>query len=120
MEVEILDQRDNPLLHRREVKFVVRHEDGGTPRKSEVLRKLAVILDVDKEVVLIDRMEPEFGKRETRGYAKVYKSVEHLEDIEPEYMIERHKRVLEELESESGESEEPSEESESEESEEGE
>ncbi|WP_457619735.1 30S ribosomal protein S24e [Methanopyrus sp.] len=107
-------------MHRREVKFVVRHEDGGTPRKSEVLRKLAVILDVDKEVVLIDRMEPEFGKRETRGYAKVYKSVEHLEDIEPEYMIERHKRVLEELESESGESEEPSEESESEESEEGE
>ncbi|WP_457615034.1 30S ribosomal protein S24e [Methanopyrus sp.] len=114
MEVEILDQRDNPLLYRKEVKFVVRHEDGGTPRKSEILRKLAVILDVDKEVILIDRMESEFGKRETRGYAKIYKSVEHLEDIEPEYMIERHKKLLEELESESEESEE----SESEDSEE--
>ncbi len=115
MEIEIVEERDNPLLFRKEVHFVVRHEDGGTPRRSEVLRKLAAMLDVDKEVVLIHRMESEFGKRETRGYAKVYRSYEDLEDIEPDHLIERHKRTLEELEEES---EEEGEEEESEEKEE--
>ncbi len=106
MEIEIVEERDNPLLFRKEIKFVVRHEDGGTPRRSEVLKKLAAMLDVDKEVVLIHKMESEFGKRETRGYAKVYRSYEDLKDIEPDYLIERHKRTLEEIEEESEEKEE--------------
>ncbi len=110
MEIEIVEERDNPLLFRKEIKFVVRHEDGGTPRRSEVLKKLAAMLDVDKEVVLIHKMESEFGKRETRGYAKVYRSYEDLKDIEPDYLIERHKRTLEEIEEESEESEEKEEE----------
>jgi len=110
VEIEIVEERDNPLLFRKEIKFVVRHEDGGTPRRSEVLKKLAAMLDVDKEVVLIHKMESEFGKRETRGYAKVYRSYEDLKDIEPDYLIERHKRTLEEIEEESEESEEKEEE----------
>ncbi len=100
MEVEVIEETENPLLYRIEVKFVIRHEDSGTPTRAEVLKKLAAVLDVDKEVLLLDRMESEFGKRETVGYAKVYESVEKLEEIEPEHKIERHRHVLEQIEEE--------------------
>jgi len=105
LEVEVIEETENPLLYRTEIKFVVRHEDGGTPTRAEVLKKLAAVLDVDKEVLLLDRMESEFGKRETVGYAKVYESVEKLEEIEPEHKVERHRRVLEQIEEEKKEEE---------------
>jgi len=79
MEIEIISRRENPLLERMEVRFKIVHEKSGTPKRDEVRAKLAEMLSVNKEMLVIDHLEPRFGVNETLGYAKVYKSKEALE-----------------------------------------
>ena len=48
-----------------------------------------------KEVVVHD-LDTKFGMRKTIGYAKVYESPEHAQDVEQDYMLERNKITAEE------------------------
>jgi len=87
--VEIENKVENPLLERTEIYFSVDHEGGPTPRREEVKAQLASILKVEKDTVIIDSIKTEFGKQVSRGYAKVYKSVETAKRIENDYQLVR-------------------------------
>jgi len=90
MEVTILDQDENPLLHRTDVEFELTHEDATPPRLS-VRDSLAAKLDKDAEEVVVHELDTKFGMRRTVGYAKVYDSPEDAREIEQDYMLERNK-----------------------------
>ncbi|MFB6267999.1 MAG: 30S ribosomal protein S24e [Halodesulfurarchaeum sp.] len=90
MDIEILEQEDNPLLHRTDVTFQVVHEDA-TPSRLSVRDSLAAALDRDAEEVVVHELDTKFGMRKTIGYAKVYESAEDAAEIEQEYMLERNK-----------------------------
>lgn len=89
MKVEIERKVENPLLERTEIHFTVDHEGGPTPKREEVKAQLASILNVEKDTVIIDSIKTEFGKQVSRGYAKVYRSVEIAKKIENEYQLVR-------------------------------
>ena len=95
MEIEILEDRKNDLLSRREIKFRIA-TDGATPSRKEVRKKLLALLDTKDDLLVLDRMETIFGKREVLGYAKVYESPEKVKEIELEHIIERNIRDMEE------------------------
>ena len=59
MEIKVIDEKNNPLLKRREIVFNV------------------------------DGLKTEFGKRETQGYAKIYETAERAEQVERAHIIER-------------------------------
>jgi len=90
MEVEILSQEQNPMLHRTEVRFQIIHDEA-TPSRLSVRDSLAAKLDKNADEVVVHEMNTKFGMRKTVGYAKVYDSSEHARDIEQEYMLERNK-----------------------------
>ena len=90
MDIEILDQEDNPLLHRTDVTFEVVHDEA-TPSRLSVRDSLAAALDRDSEEVVIHELDTKFGMRKTVGYAKVYESAEDAAEIEQEHMLERNK-----------------------------
>lgn len=90
MEVEILSQEQNPMLHRTEVRFQIVHDEA-TPSRLSVRDSLAAKLDKNADEVVVHEMNTKFGMRKTVGYAKVYDSSEHARDIEQEYMLERNK-----------------------------
>lgn len=90
MEIEILDQEENPLLHRTEVSFEIVHEDA-TPSRLSVRDSLAAKLDKDSDEVVVQSLDTKFGMRRTIGTAKVYESSDDAMDIEQEYMLERNK-----------------------------
>ncbi len=90
MEVVVESERQNPLLKRREVHFILKYGDEGkTPPRSDVRQKIAGLFSVEVERVVIDYIKPEFGKTEAKCYAKIYDSVNDLQSIEREHIIRR-------------------------------
>jgi small subunit ribosomal protein S24e len=91
MEIEIITKKENPLLGRLEVSFKVTHPKEVTPKRKEVRDEIAALLKVQKDKVVIDHMNSDFGKPETQGYAKVYKSKDEALQIETKAVLKRNK-----------------------------
>ena len=91
MEIEIIAKKENELLDRTEVQFKAVHPKEGTPQREAVREKIAAMLKATKERVIVDAMDSEFGKTETIGYAKVYKTKDSAMKFEREPTLVRNK-----------------------------
>jgi small subunit ribosomal protein S24e len=91
MEVEIVSKEENQLLERTEITFKATHMKEGTPQRDTIREKIASLLKVPKERVVVDSMKSDFGRMETSGYAKVYKSKEAAMKFEREHILIRNK-----------------------------
>lgn len=91
MEIEIIRKHDNPLLERTEIEFKVKHAGETTPSRDSVKESLKEILKIGKETLVIDSFGGEFGKGETKGYAKVYKSLDKAKYVEDKHVLIRNK-----------------------------
>ncbi|MBN1281090.1 MAG: 30S ribosomal protein S24e [Candidatus Thermoplasmatota archaeon] len=108
MEIEIQSKTDNLLLGRIEVRFVIRHEGEGTPKRELVRTELAEKLNAKKENIMVSFMHSHFGARTTVGYAKIYGSVEAAKAGEVDYVLKRNglgtkKKAKKEAKKEGGE-----------------
>ena len=90
MELEITQNNDNPLLHRKELQVVIKHDEKATPKRKEVIRGLSEELKAKKDLIIIDHLKNKYGKSETHGYAKVYSNTDALKRIETKPSIARH------------------------------
>ncbi|MFQ6120083.1 MAG: 30S ribosomal protein S24e [Methanosarcinales archaeon] len=88
MEIEIIEEKTNPLLNRQEITFKIEHKDA-TPSRNYVKKKLVALLNSKPELVIIEKLSSQFGKKETLGYAKIYESRKRAEQIEREYILKR-------------------------------
>jgi small subunit ribosomal protein S24e len=94
MEIEIIEEDANPMLHRTDVRFQVTHDDA-TPSRLSVRDSLAAKLNKDSAEVVVHELDTKFGMRTTVGYAKVYESPAYARDVEQDYMLERNKIAVE-------------------------
>lgn len=90
MDIDIIEEDENPMLHRTDVRFEVTHEDA-SPSRLSVRDSLAAKLNKDAGEVVVHALDTKYGMRKTLGYAKVYESVDAAADVEQEYMLERNK-----------------------------
>lgn len=90
MEVEIIDEDENPMLHRTDVRFELTHDDA-TPSRLSVRDSLAAKLNKDASEVVVRKLDTKYGMRKTVGYAKVYDDAEHAKSVEQDYALERNK-----------------------------
>ncbi|MCU0861548.1 MAG: 30S ribosomal protein S24e [Methanomassiliicoccales archaeon] len=90
MKVQIESKKENPLLERTEVRFSAEHAGEPTPARDAVRTAIAGAVGSTKEKVVIDKMETEYGKGLSMGYAKVYSSEEALRKTESRSMLVRH------------------------------
>lgn len=89
MKIEIESKKPNALMDRTEVSFMADHHGEGSPKRADVKAKLAEMLAVNKDKVVIDHMESEFGMGVSKGYAKVYGSTESAKKFEKNYLLAR-------------------------------
>ncbi|MFB6111606.1 MAG: 30S ribosomal protein S24e [Halobacteriaceae archaeon] len=94
MDIEILEEEPNSLLHRTDVRFRVSHDDA-TPDRLQIRDSLAAQLDRDSDEVVVRELETKFGMRKTVGHAKVYDTPADAAEIEQEYMLNRNKIAAE-------------------------
>jgi small subunit ribosomal protein S24e len=90
MEIDVISEDENPMLHRTDVRFEVTHEDA-SPSRLSVRDSLAAKLNKDAGEVVVHALDTKYGMRKTLGYAKVYESVDAAADVEQEYMLKRNK-----------------------------
>ncbi len=58
------------------------------------------MLDADKDLLVVDKIDQGFGEPRATGYAKIYESPEKLAEIEPEHIIKKNTEASEEEEEE--------------------
>jgi len=95
MDIEIIEEEENPMLHRTDVRFEVTHEEA-TPSRLSVRDSLAAMLNKDAGEVVVHALDTKYGMRKTVGYAKVYDDPEFAREVEQEHMLERNKITVEE------------------------
>ncbi|VVB63197.1 30S ribosomal protein S24e [uncultured archaeon] len=88
MDIKIIEEKNNPLLNRREVVFKVDHESA-TPSRKSIVDRIAATMNSKEGLVIIDNLKTEFGKRETIGYAKIYETEERAKQVERPHITER-------------------------------
>ncbi len=88
MEIEILEEKENPLLRRVELKVRVSH-NGATPRRAEVREKIIALKDASHDRVVLHRLHSRFGARESIAYVKIYESREAMLSVEQEHILRK-------------------------------
>jgi small subunit ribosomal protein S24e len=105
MDIEVISEEENPMLHRTDVTFEITHDEA-TPSRLSVRDSLAAKLNKDAEEVVIREMGTKFGMRTTVGYAKVYENPGFARDVEQDHMLERNKITADEADDAAEEGEE--------------
>jgi len=88
LDIQVIEEKNNPNLNRREIVFKVIHDES-TPSRKSVVERLAATMNSKSNLVFVDSLKTEFGKRETIGYAKIYETAERAKQVERVHIIER-------------------------------
>ncbi len=89
MEIKTIEETENPLMDRKEIRFEVEHKNSPTPSRAEVLNELASKLGISEDSVVIDKVATLHGRQTASGIARVYESEEVLERLESGHLVER-------------------------------
>ncbi|HLB69914.1 MAG: 30S ribosomal protein S24e [Candidatus Methanoperedens sp.] len=87
MELQIIEDKTNPQLKRREVSLKIQNR--GTPSRIDVKNKLAALANSRPELIVIEKLTTEFGKQETLGTASIYEKEERLKQLAHKHLITR-------------------------------
>lgn len=100
MEIDIIAKTENSVLDRTEIDFECVYQGEATPKILEVKSKLVAILDANKNLLIVDNIQPSYGEGKAKGYAKIYNSEDSLNKIETKHIIAKNQEVVEEVEEE--------------------
>ena len=87
MEIQIINDRTNPILNRREISLKVKEK--ATPSRIEVKGKLAALLNSKPELIVIEHLNTIYGKQELVGTAFIYQSEERLKQLAHKHLVDR-------------------------------
>jgi ribosomal protein S24E len=83
MNLKITEQRDNPLLQRKEIKAQLSYE-AATPSTKDLHSQLAAGLKVKPELLVVKHIYPGFGTKQADVLVYQYESKEQLLKVEGE------------------------------------
>lgn len=87
MEIEFIEEKENKLFNRKELKFYVDYDGEATPKILDIKSKLVALLNTKKELLVVDNVQPHYGEPKALGYAKVYETVDDLKYIETNHVL---------------------------------
>jgi small subunit ribosomal protein S24e len=90
MKIEILQEKENKPLARREIDFRVEHIGETTPSRADVKGKIVAQFDADAELVVIRSLDTKFGAGMTEGSARIYADSEQMKRVELNHIVKRH------------------------------
>jgi small subunit ribosomal protein S24e len=96
MKIELLSEKESPLLNRKEIKFKLTF-DSGVPTVQEIRRAIISKLKSDEKLTILNGICTKFGTHTAEGYVKVYKDEKSMK-VEPEFRIKKNFEVKEKKE----------------------
>jgi small subunit ribosomal protein S24e len=82
MEIVIQEEKYNPLLKRKELKLLARHENEATPSKETIKKFLKEKFSVDDSQIEIDFILSKVGLAESFIKAKIYDEKREVKKVE--------------------------------------
>lgn len=86
MMLKIVHEKENVLLHRKEVEATVTF-DKATPSNADVAKELAAKSGATEDVVVMKKIDGGFGNHTAKVKAYVYASAEHKAKVEPKKKV---------------------------------
>ncbi len=90
MKIEILSERENKPLARKEVDFRVDHTGASTPSRADIRTKIVAQFDANSSAVIIKSLDTKFGAGITEGTARIYSDEDQMKRIELDHIVKRH------------------------------
>ena len=87
MEIQIIKEKTNPLLKRREISVAVKNKTTAT--RIELKNKLAALLNSKPELIVIEHLDTIYGKQEMIGTVCLYQTEERLKQLAHKHLIAR-------------------------------
>jgi small subunit ribosomal protein S24e len=82
-EIEILEEKKNPLIDRVELNVKINHFGNGTPNRMDIKKKIAALKSSDENLTIIKKIMTYFGSTEDIGIIYIYDNKNELELFEP-------------------------------------
>lgn len=86
---EIVEEKRNDLIGRRELKLRLDHTGQPTPKRTELRSKIAELLGVSVERIVIKSVESSYGAGISVVEVNIYDTPERLKRFESEYILKR-------------------------------
>ncbi len=97
LNIEITEEKKNPLVDRLELTFRVDHFGAGTPNRLEVKKKIAAMQGSDEKLAILIKLGTRFGNSSTQGVAYIYENSKDLQFFAPFHIqvrnLEKDKRT---------------------------
>ncbi|MBD3202700.1 hypothetical protein GF327_00265 [Candidatus Woesearchaeota archaeon] len=90
MNLEIIKQKDLPLLSRKRVSLWY-NEEGKTPGRDQLIAEIVKKFKTKKDLVIIKHIYPQFGTSKAKIIAHIYKDRKKLEFFEHSSLVGKHK-----------------------------
>ena len=90
MKLDILKERETPLLSRKRVTAMAEHS-GVTPSRNDLRAAFAKKYDTTPELTIIKHIYPRFGATKAKVIAHIYSDEKDKKLVENEYMLKKHK-----------------------------
>lgn len=94
MDIEIVKQKETPLLSRKRVTAKITAE-AATPSRLKIRDELAKKLKVDPSLVIIKHLYSQFGDKTVKIIANLYEKRELLEKFEHKKLVAKHQEKQE-------------------------
>jgi small subunit ribosomal protein S24e len=88
MEIQILEEKNNPLLERKEIQLRI-IQDAGSPKIADLRKKIAAQLSLNESLFVVQNVYAEYGMNESHCLLKVYASNEQLEAVEADHVLRK-------------------------------
>jgi len=72
MRFDILEEKENLLLKRKELVLALDYEGGSTPKKEDLMQSLAEKLGIEKDFVDVSKIISETGIPKGKAFVKVW------------------------------------------------
>ncbi|MBI1972263.1 MAG: hypothetical protein HYS53_03090 [Candidatus Aenigmarchaeota archaeon] len=95
MEMEVISEKANPVLKRREIVVKIK-VTGATPSRKDVVAGVASHFGVEEKMILVDQIITEFGLSDARARVKIYDDPQFIPKKRLEIVKARSKSAKEE------------------------
>ena len=93
MEITITEEKENPLIGRKEIQAVLTHLGDVTPTREAVRSKIAAQLNADLDRVVVQSINGHFGEPKSQLSVHCYDNSETVLVYEPKYILKRNKII---------------------------
>jgi len=87
--IQILEEKRNPLIDRVELKVKIDHFGKGTPNRIDLKKKVAATQGSNEKLTIVKKIKTHFGSTEDIAKILIYDNSNELQYFEPFYIQAR-------------------------------